>query len=137
MDCSIRLLGEYHTEQSTLLQIGVTFYDVRIVQIYSWIYYWLWNDAIIVGVFTMTMPNERRWAVNNTRQFLVDLMDPKKTPRVPKEIRKEAYRCLKHYPGDYYMEQAAEQAPEIFGEWDAEHAKPVDSTPYEHNRGRS
>ena len=90
----------------------------------------------VVG-YAMTMPNERRWAVNNTRQFLVDLMDPKKTPRVPKEIRKEAYRCLKHYPGDYYMEQAAEQAPEIFGEWDAEHAKPVDSTPYEHNRGRS
>ena len=67
----------------------------------------------------MTMPNERRWAVNNTRQFLVDLMDPKKTPRVPKEIRKEAYRCLKHYPGDYYMEQAAVLAPQVFGDWDA------------------
>lgn len=69
---------------------------------------------------TMTMPNERRWAVNNTRRFLVDLLDPKKTPRVPKEIRKEAYRCLKHYPGDYYMEIAAEQAPDIFGEWNSE-----------------
>jgi hypothetical protein len=65
----------------------------------------------------MTMPNERRNAVNYTRQFLVDLMDPKKTPRVPKEIRKEAYRCLKHYPGEYYMEQAAMWAPGIFGEW--------------------
>jgi hypothetical protein len=85
----------------------------------------------------MTMPNERRWAVNNTRQFLVDLMDPTKTPRVPKEIRKEAYRCLKHYPGDYYMDKAAVESPEVFGEWDAEHAKPVDSVPYEHNRGRS
>lgn len=81
----------------------------------------------------MTMPNERRNAVNYTRQFLVDLMDPKKTPRVPKEIRKEAYRCLKHYPGEYYMEQAAMWAPGIFGEWDS--TKPVDSTPYEHNRG--
>ena len=85
----------------------------------------------------MTMPNERRWAVNNTRQFLVDLMDPKKTPRVPKEIRKEAYRCIKHYPGEYYMDKAAIESPEVFGEWDAEHSKPVDSTPYEHNRGRS
>lgn len=66
----------------------------------------------------MTMPFERRWAVNNTRLFLVDLMDPKKTPRVPKEIRKEAYRCLRHYPGEYYMECAAEQAPEIFGDWE-------------------
>jgi len=68
----------------------------------------------------MTMPSERRWAVNNTRQFLVDLMDRRKTPRVPSAIRKEAYRCLKHYPGDYHMELAAEQAPRVFGEWDAE-----------------
>lgn len=66
----------------------------------------------------MTMPNERRWAVNNTRKFLVDLMDPYITPKVPKEIRKEAYRCLKHYPGDYYMEEAAKLAPSVFGEWD-------------------
>ena len=64
----------------------------------------------------MTMPCERYWAINNTRLFLVDLMDPKKTPRVPKEIRKEAYRCLRHYPGEYYMEMAQQQAPEIFGD---------------------
>ena len=67
----------------------------------------------------MTMPNERRNAVNRTRIFLLDLMDPKKTPRVPKNIRQEAYRCLKHYPGEYYMLLASEQAPEIFGEWDS------------------
>jgi len=66
------------------------------------------------------MPNERRNAVDRTRIFLLDLMDSKKTPRVPKEIRKEAYRCLRHYPGDYYMEKAAEQAPDIFGEWNSE-----------------
>ena len=41
----------------------------------------------------MTMPNERRWAVNTTRQFLLDLLNPKKTPRVPSAIRKEASRC--------------------------------------------
>jgi hypothetical protein len=68
----------------------------------------------------MTMPNERRNAVNYTRQFLVDLMDPKKTPRVPSVVRKEAYRCLKHYPGDYHMEKVAEQAPSVFGNWDGE-----------------
>jgi hypothetical protein len=72
-----------------------------------------------LGVLSLTMPNERRNAVNYTRQFLVDLMDPKKTPRVPKEIRKRAYSCLKHYPGEYYMEEAAVQAPKIFGDWDA------------------
>ena len=68
----------------------------------------------------MTMPNERRWAIKNTEIFLRDLMDPKKTPRVPKSIRKEAYRCLKHYPGEYYMDKAAIEAPKIFGEWDSE-----------------
>jgi hypothetical protein len=61
------------------------------------------------------MPNERRRAVNKTRQFLVDLMDPKKTPRVPSEVRLQAYRCIKHYPGEYHMEVAAENVPEIFG----------------------
>jgi len=64
----------------------------------------------------MTMPIERTWAINNTKQFLVDLMDPKKTPRVPKAIRTEAYRCLRHYPGQYHMEQAQQLAPQVFGE---------------------
>lgn len=67
----------------------------------------------------MTMPNERRNAVNRTRIFLLDLMDPKKTPRVPKSIRKEAASCLRHYPGEYYMLLASEQAPEVFGEWNS------------------
>lgn len=66
----------------------------------------------------MTMNYERRNAVNRTSEFLRDLMNPKKTPRVPKEIREEAYRCLKHYPSEYYMERAKEQAPEIFGDWE-------------------
>jgi len=65
------------------------------------------------------MPNERRNAVNRTRIFLLDLMDPKKTPRVPKSIRKEAASCLRHYPGEYYMLLASEQAPEVFGEWNS------------------
>ena len=64
----------------------------------------------------MTMPNERRWAVNTTRQFLLDLLNPKKTPRVPSAIRKEAYRCLKHYPGEYHMEEAQRIAPSVFGQ---------------------
>ena len=27
-------------------------------------------------------------------------------------------RCLKHYPGDYYMDMAAELAPAVFGDWE-------------------
>jgi len=64
----------------------------------------------------MTTPNERFSAVNRTRQFLVDLMDPKKTPRVPRNVREHAYRCLKHYPGDWDIYEAAIQAPGIWGE---------------------
>ena len=70
----------------------------------------------LLGVLIVTMPNERRWAIENTRIFLSDLMDPKKTPRIPSAIRKEAYRCLKHYPGKYHMGEAAIQAPGIWGE---------------------
>lgn len=65
----------------------------------------------------MTMPCERKWAIDNTRILLYNLMDPKKTPRVPKAVRLEAYRCLKHYPGEYHMEQAQKIAPQVFGEY--------------------
>ena len=65
----------------------------------------------------MTLPCERYNSIKRTETFLRDLMDPKKTPRVPRTVRKEAYRCLKHYPGEYYMEEAQKMAPAIFGEW--------------------
>jgi len=76
------------------------------------------NIELIGGVDEMTMNYERRNAVNRTKEFLWSLMDPKKTPRIPKEIRAEARSCLKHYPSDYDMERAADQAPEIFGDWE-------------------
>lgn len=64
----------------------------------------------------MTMNYERRKAVNQTRDFLAELLDPKKTPRVPKEVRQQASRMLKHFPRNYDMEIVAEKAPEIFGD---------------------
>jgi hypothetical protein len=64
----------------------------------------------------MTMPFERTWAVNNTREFLRDLLDPKKTPRVPKNIRLEAYRLLKHYPTKYHMECVVDEQSTVFAE---------------------
>ena len=62
----------------------------------------------------MTLPFERTNSVNITRAFLVDLLNPKKTPKVPKVIRERAYRCLRHYPHSLDMEQACEMAPKIF-----------------------
>lgn len=64
----------------------------------------------------MTMPNERAQAVLSTHEFLRDLLDPKKTPKVPSAVRKQAGRCLRHYPSDYYMVRAREAAPELWGQ---------------------
>ncbi len=46
----------------------------------------------------MTLPDERTRAVLWTRAFLIRLLDPKKSPRVPLNIRREASCLLRHYP---------------------------------------
>ena len=46
----------------------------------------------------MTLIYEEKWALENTRLFLRSLLIPKETPRVPMSVRREARRCLKHYP---------------------------------------
>jgi hypothetical protein len=46
----------------------------------------------------MTMPNEEVNSLNATRQFLFNLLQPKKTPRVPRYIRQTAHRLSKHFP---------------------------------------
>ena len=56
----------------------------------------------------MTVPSERTRAVLQTEQFLVDLTDPKKTPRIPRSIRKRALSLLRHYPCKYHMERIVE-----------------------------
>ncbi len=68
----------------------------------------------------MTLPNERTQAITNTREFLKSLLDPKKTPGVPKLIRAQAYWCLRHYPWDMDIERAAIKAPDVFGREDRE-----------------
>jgi hypothetical protein len=67
-----------------------------------------------MGTIKMTMPNERYSAVLRAEEFLKDLCDPKKTPRVPKEIRKQAYYCLRHYPSKHHMDVAASVVPGVF-----------------------
>ncbi len=64
----------------------------------------------------MTVPSERFRSIQNVREFLYDLVDRKKTPRIPKEIRIRAGRLLKHYPIDLHMEKVAENVPE---DWSA------------------
>lgn len=46
----------------------------------------------------MTLPDERTRSIIKTRQLLRDLIDPKKSPKVPKTVRQKALSCLRHYP---------------------------------------
>ena len=61
----------------------------------------------------MTLPDERFRAIVSTRKFLRALLDPKETPKVPKDIRRWASNCLRHYPWDLYLEQIAKKCPTI------------------------
>lgn len=64
----------------------------------------------------MTMPDERFRAVNMAREFLLELTNSTKTPRVPKNIRSQALHILRHYPSQYDLMSAARLAPDVFQE---------------------
>jgi len=61
----------------------------------------------------MTLPDERYRALKWAESFLTDLMDSSKTPRVPRSVRQQARSVLRHYPGEYYLEQLARARPDI------------------------
>lgn len=52
----------------------------------------------------MTIPSERTRAVLFAEEFLMDLCNPKKTPKVPKYIRQQASIVLRHYPSKFYLD---------------------------------
>lgn len=62
----------------------------------------------------MTLADERYRSIESTRDFLSDLLDSTKTPRVPLDIRERALRCLRHFPHDYEMQKVAARNPLIF-----------------------
>ena len=49
----------------------------------------------------MTLPIQERDALLWTEEFLKDLLDPKKTPRIPRKVRDRAVSCLHHYPNPW------------------------------------
>lgn len=64
----------------------------------------------------MTIPSERTNAVLRVERFLMDLRNPKKYPRIPKEVRQEASRLLRHYPTQYnmmYIDESFEPLKEL------------------------
>jgi hypothetical protein len=64
----------------------------------------------------MTLPYERKRSVSQTERFLLDLCNPKLTPKVPGTIREQARSLLRHYPSSYHMEIVCEAVPDIFSE---------------------
>lgn len=65
----------------------------------------------------MTLPKERTNSLHNTREFLRKLLSPYNGgfKRIPKEVRREAYYCLKHFPWDMHIEEVAKKCPDVFG----------------------
>ena len=59
----------------------------------------------------MTLPDERYRAVVQTEKFLKEILS---TPRVPKHIKDGARAMLRHYPSEWDMQRAAENASDIF-----------------------
>lgn len=74
----------------------------------------------------MTLNFERKNSLLMTKEFLRDLLDPKKTPRVPANVRKMASICLRHYPFPGDIEQLSLMCPEILGEKFEDNFKTVD-----------
>jgi hypothetical protein len=62
----------------------------------------------------MTTPAERYRSAIQTREFLVSLITPSETPRVPSPIRSTARALLRHFPNSLDLEEAAYAAPEVF-----------------------
>lgn len=56
----------------------------------------------------MTVADERIRAFKKARQFMLDLLDPSKTPRVPRSIRKRSAEVLRHFAADFQIEEIAE-----------------------------
>lgn len=56
----------------------------------------------------MTLPDERTRSILYARRFLWALLDPKQTPKVPRNVRQWAYRALRHYPSKWEIRQLAE-----------------------------
>jgi hypothetical protein len=62
----------------------------------------------------VTLPYERMRALRSAEQLLCDLLDPKTTPRVPREVRQRARAVLRHWPMGSQLDLIAERVPELY-----------------------
>ena len=84
----------------------------------------------------MTLPNERTRALINAADFLTRLVSPYNPggiKKIPKAVRNEALRILKHFPRPYDLHAAAKACPEVFDEQEIlrydEERQPPDPAP--------
>jgi len=62
----------------------------------------------------MTLPDERYRSIQRAGDLLLRIAaHPKLTPGVPKRIREEAAAVLRHYPGQYDLQQLERSAPHV------------------------
>lgn len=82
----------------------------------------------------MTLPDERYRSLIRTKEFLIDLLNRSKTPRVPKDIRYRASALLKHWPDNYHLELMTQHMPDHF----AKQIEPVTRMfmSYEHSKNK-
>lgn len=60
----------------------------------------------------MTLPDERYRAVMQTKKFLESILNTRNG--LSKDMKEEARSCLRHFPSEYDLDQAAEAAPYVF-----------------------
>jgi hypothetical protein len=60
----------------------------------------------------MTLPDERYRAVMETKKFLESIITTRSG--LSKDMKETARCCLRHYPTEWDLEQAAEGAPHVF-----------------------
>jgi hypothetical protein len=61
----------------------------------------------------MTLPDERYRSIQHAALFLQQLCNPAITKRIPREIRREAARVLRHFPSQYDLQQLESAAPHV------------------------
>jgi hypothetical protein len=61
----------------------------------------------------MTLPDERYRSIQQAKQLLLELTDPRLTPRIPAGIRDRARGALRHYPSDWDLRQLESAAPQV------------------------
>ena len=63
----------------------------------------------------MTIPYERTRALIETKSFLLNFVDTRRLPRVPKSVRQHAEYLLRHYPSYEDIELAHRALPDLYG----------------------